>query len=76
MKKNSVDPPETLEQLKQCAQQHWDEITPYTLRHLYNQMRHRIHLLQRMCNYPTKSLMSYEWIEIYNPINDLFFFVW
>ena len=54
LKTLSVDPPEKLEQLKQCAQQHWDEITPYTQRRLYHQMPQRIHLLHRMYDYSTK----------------------
>ena len=54
MKKLNVDTREMLKQLKQHAQQHWNEITPYTVRRLYHQMPQRIRLLGRMYGYPTK----------------------
>ena len=54
MKTLSVDPPEKLEQLKQCAQQQWGETTPYTLRRLHHQMPQHIHLLHHMYDYRTK----------------------
>ena len=82
MKKLNVDPLEMLEQLKQPAQQHWSEIIrhaicPHAICRLYHQMPHRICLLRHMRGYPIKywSMISYEVIEIYISINDLFFFV-
>ena len=54
MKKLNVDPPEMLNQFKQRAQQHWNEITPYNVRRLYHQMPQHIRLLGRMCDYRTK----------------------
>ena len=49
--KLSGDSPEMLEQLKQRAQHHWNEISPYTVRGSYHQIPQ---LLCRMRGYPNK----------------------
>ena len=45
--KLNVDPPETIEQLKQRVRQHLREITPHTMRRPYHQMPQRIRMLRR-----------------------------